>query len=326
MPPPPGEGPTTIVRINPETFAEGGLDVSKQPKAGVQGFSSSVAKQFLPIDFQYPGLHVLNMDPPVFSVESFLPAEVCDELVQRAGASGQLARSQAVKDPNNPDAESMRTSSSLAINSEVMASHPKLKENYDEILRRVQKLIALDSWDGEVTKKFTKPSAPGQFVFELPQIARYKPKEHFLAHEDAFPIEHARDKGYQRRATVLVYLNDVPEGGHTKFDIIGISAQPKKGNALVFFPSFQNGLPDHRTLHTAEDALDGCEKWVSQTWVSWGLDDNDRSTGASKAVARRMDGGGSKDKGKKKKGTKGFGDAKGFGGPKPAAKAKGFGR
>lgn len=56
-----------------------------------------------------------------------------------------------------------------------MASYPKLKENYDEILRRVQKLIALDSWDGEVTKKFTKPSAPGQFVFELPQVRRILP-------------------------------------------------------------------------------------------------------------------------------------------------------
>ncbi len=36
--------------------------------------------------------------------------------------------------------------------------------------------------------------------------------QHFLTHEDAFPFEVATAKGYQRRATLLVYLNDCPEG------------------------------------------------------------------------------------------------------------------
>jgi prolyl 4-hydroxylase len=35
--------------------------------------------------------------------------------------------------------------------------------------------------------------------------------EHFLSHEDAFPVNTALEKGYQRRATLLVYLNDVAE-------------------------------------------------------------------------------------------------------------------
>ena len=34
--------------------------------------------------------------------------------------------------------------------------------------------------------------------------------QHFLAHEDAFPVNTALEKGYQRRATLLCYLNDVP--------------------------------------------------------------------------------------------------------------------
>jgi hypothetical protein len=55
-------------------------------------------------------------------------------------------------------------------------------------------------------------------------------------------METAKQKGYQRRATLLLYLNDVPEGGATKFDIIDIGVQPVKGDALLFFPSFQVGV------------------------------------------------------------------------------------
>lgn len=35
--------------------------------------------------------------------------------------------------------------------------------------------------------------------------------QHFLAHEDGFPASAALEKGYNRRHTLLVYLNDVPE-------------------------------------------------------------------------------------------------------------------
>jgi hypothetical protein len=38
--------------------------------------------------------------------------------------------------------------------------------------------------------------------------------QHFLSHEDGFPGAAALEKGYNRRATLLVYLNDVPEVGN----------------------------------------------------------------------------------------------------------------
>lgn len=79
------------------------------------------------------------------------------------------------------------------------------------------------------------------------------------------------EKGYQRRATLLVYLNDVPAGGATKFDLLDLAVQPAKGSALLFFPAFKSGRPDARTLHTATAPEGDCEKWISQTWVSCGL-------------------------------------------------------
>ena len=56
------------------------------------------------------------------------------------------------------------------------------------------------------------PSA-GQYCFESPQVAHYQAAQHFLSHEDAFPAELAQQNGFQRHATVLIYLNDVAEVG-----------------------------------------------------------------------------------------------------------------
>lgn len=110
---------------------------------------------------------------------------------------------------------------------------------------------------------------PGQFTFEGLQVANYSSGQFFKSHEDGFPQELAGTNGFQRQATVLLYLNDVKCGGRTKFDWLDVSVEPLQGRALIFFPAFRNGLADERTLHTAEDAED--EKWVCQQWCACGL-------------------------------------------------------
>lgn len=110
---------------------------------------------------------------------------------------------------------------------------------------------------------------PGQHTFEGLQVANYESGQYFKSHEDAFPQELAGTNGFQRQATVLLYLNDVQRGGHTKFDWLDVAVEPVQGRALIFFPAFRNGLADDRTLHTAEDAED--EKWVCQQWCACGL-------------------------------------------------------
>lgn len=52
---------------------------------------------------------------------------------------------------------------------------------------------------------------------------------------------------------MYMYLNDVEEGGGTKFTNLGITVQPKKGAALLW-PSVQDQRPhdkDERTMHAA---------------------------------------------------------------------------
>ena len=52
--------------------------------------------------------------------------------------------------------------------------------------------------------------------------------------------------GFQRRATLLVYLNDVAAGGATRFEHLGFAVQPRAGDALLFFPALADGSPDAR--------------------------------------------------------------------------------
>jgi hypothetical protein len=208
-----------------------------------------------------PGLRVLNIDPPVFTVDDFLSANECDMLTASAEASGGLKVS-AIGGAAN---ENIRTSRTVALNSHGLENHATKKA----ILSRAEYLLPAVEGLSKDADAFRAPEAgEGKWSFELPQVAHYSGGEYFKAHEDGFPIAVAADKGYQRRATILMYLNDVDEGGETRFEHLGIEVAPKKGKALVFFPSSAACMPDARTLHTATPAKEGHEKWVSQLWIA----------------------------------------------------------
>jgi len=228
-----------------------------------------LSEDFLPVNLEYPGLRVLSIDPFVATIEGFLSPADCDALIAAAQDSGKMTPSRAAGDKD----QTIRTSTSLAVTTDTLQSDPALAAHVSALLSRARTdLLTVDAtrWDDH-TKGFRPPSAPGRLAFELPQVARYTQGQHFLAHEDAFPLDVASVKGYQRIGTLLVYLNDVgDQGGETCFEYLGpLAVTPKKGQACLFFPSFSSGLNDPRTLHSAMDAV--AEKWVSQTWVSCGV-------------------------------------------------------
>lgn len=227
-------------------------------------FRRFLAYEFMSMDDTYDEtkISVLNLDPPIFTVEEFISEQECDNLVLAAKTSGGLKVSAIGGGAAN---ENIRTSKTVALNSHGLENHASKKA----ILASAEKL--LPDIRGLSTKKnaFKAPAGgKSEWAFELPQVAHYSGGEYFKKHEDAFPIGIATEKGYQRRATVLVYLNDVPNGGVTRFEYLDLDVQPKKGKCLVFFPASVAAMPDPRTLHTATEAENGCEKWVSQLWVS----------------------------------------------------------
>lgn len=255
-----------------------GLDPSADGPQALRTFTEHISNNYLPVELSQwtnetssSSIRVHCIDPPVITIDNFLDGSVCDEMIREAQGTGRMETSKiGGKNLTGSDVESIRTSRTLALTSDVLKSHLKLAEALDAILSSANKLLPSTPTSGG-NARFVKPSVPGQIVFELPQVAHYANAQHFLSHEDGFPRDIALKKGVQRRATLLVYLNDVPEGGKTTFDFLSLSISPVKGRALLFFPSFKGCVSDGRTLHKAEDVTSSYDKWISQIWISSAL-------------------------------------------------------
>jgi len=70
----------------------------------------------------------------------------------------------------------------------------------------------------------------------------------------------------QRAATMVIYLNDVEEGGETVFPEAGFAASPRRGGALWFEYCNAAGQLDPRSLHAGAAPLSG-EKWIVTKWM-----------------------------------------------------------
>jgi prolyl 4-hydroxylase len=191
----------------------------------------------------YPGLRLLNANPPIFAVDNFLTPFECQFLIQSAtdclGPAPVVGKGAGELSPS-------RTSSTCYL----------AREDLPDYLRKVSLLTG-------------KPVEH----CELPQVGRYHPSEQYLQHFDAFDLSNEDGRrfaanGGQRTVTVLVYLNDVIQGGATAFPAINLEVQPRQGMAVVFFPATVDGLLDKMALHAALPAVD--TKFVSQVWIRQG--------------------------------------------------------
>ena len=132
----------------------------------------------------------------------------------------------------------------------------------------------------------TSSSSPGTTMhhpasyFEAPTVIRYETGQALAPHFDANRSANVEDanRGGQTLSTLIVYLNDVPHGGTTRFPRLSpaidddmqvtgsacLEIVPRKGDALLFFPADANGIFDERTEHEGRPAVDG--KWIARIW------------------------------------------------------------
>lgn len=102
------------------------------------------------------------------------------------------------------------------------------------------------------------------------QGQRYEEGQYFKAHTDWFApgtdeYEKHTSPGGQRTWTVMIYLNNVIEGGETRFERIGRAFRPTLGMALAWNNLNLDGTPNHFTLHEALPVLKG-RKYVITKW------------------------------------------------------------
>lgn len=206
--------------------------------------SSSAVGERLRLDTSFPGLHRVHEEPPVFLCDGFLSSSECDAMVRCADPLLKQSLTHSGKSRT-------RTSKSCHLRKQ-LGPCPAL-------LARISALL------------LGKPISH----LEIPQVARYDEGQYYEPHFDATDetVESSLagagreflESGGQRVGTVLIYLNDVPAGGHTRFNRLGIEISPRKGAALIFFPAFLDGGLDPLSMHEARPAVD--RKYVCQVWV-----------------------------------------------------------
>ncbi|MDB5945927.1 MAG: proline dioxygenase, partial [Ramlibacter sp.] len=184
-----------------------------------------------------PALAVLN---------GVLDAAECEELIGMA--RGRLQPSTIV-DP--------KTGRNLAADwrsSEGMFFRPLENPFIERLDRRIADIMNLPVEQGE-----------GLQVLHYPCGAGSAPHFDFLVPSNPASRASIARSG-QRVSTLVTYLNDVPAGGETVFQVPGWTVSPQRGNAVYFEYCNSLGEVDHASLHSSNPVQRG-EKWVATKWM-----------------------------------------------------------
>ncbi len=128
----------------------------------------------------------------------------------------------------------------------------------------------VETIDRRIAELFRQPVENGEDL----HVLRYGMGGEYRPHYDYFPEEQAGSKhhmqrGGQRIATVILYLNEVEQGGDTTFPDIGLAIHPRRGSALYFEYVNELGQSDPKTLHAGTPVEKG-EKWIATKWIRRG--------------------------------------------------------
>lgn len=189
---------------------------------------------------------LLLEQPQLILFGDVISAEECDQVIELS--EKKLQRSTTV-DPETGRAEIIANRSSESTSFQ-LSETPFI----DRLDRRISALMNVPLENGE-----------GLQVLRYGVGGEYRPHFDYFPPEQPGHITHTA-RGGQRTATLVVYLNDVEDGGSTAFTKAGISISPRKGNA-VYFRYFNNrGQLDPMTQHAGAPVLAG-EKWIMTKWM-----------------------------------------------------------
>lgn len=101
------------------------------------------------------------------------------------------------------------------------------------------------------------------------QVLQYQPGTQYKPHYDYFdPAEPGTprilERGGQRVATLIIYLQAPEQGGATTFPDVQLEVAPQRGNAVFF--SYDRPHPCTQSLHGGAPVLAG-EKWIATKWL-----------------------------------------------------------
>ena len=175
-------------------------------------------------------------EPLVVVLGSVLDDEECETLIQLSKDLLQRSKIGSTKEVSD-----IRTSSGAFLTD--------VKNN---ILTRVEK---------RVSAIMGIPIEHGEGL----HILNYRPGQEYKEHLDYFTPTSKAAKN-NRISTLVLYLNDVEEGGTTFFPKLNLTVCPQKGMAVYFEYFYNDPILNELTLHAGAPVVKG-EKWIATQWM-----------------------------------------------------------
>lgn len=175
-------------------------------------------------------------EPLIVILGNVLSNEECDELIRLSKDKMQRSKIGSTR-----EVDELRTSSSMFF-----------QEGENEIVARVEKRIS---------SIMSIPIEHGEGL----QILKYTPGQEYKAHYDFFSST-SKVANNNRISTLIMYLNDVEQGGETFFPKLNLSVTPQKGMAVYFEYFYNDEDLNKLTLHGGAPVITG-EKWVATQWM-----------------------------------------------------------
>ena len=175
-------------------------------------------------------------EPLIVILDNVLSNEECDELIRLSKDKMQRSKIGTTR-----EVDELRTSSSMFF-----------QESENDIVARVEK---------RVSSIMNIPIEHGEGL----QILKYTPGQEYKAHYDFFSST-SKVANNNRISTLIMYLNDVEQGGETFFPKLNLSVTPQKGMAVYFEYFYNDEDLNQLTLHGGAPVIAG-EKWVATQWM-----------------------------------------------------------
>lgn len=165
--------------------------------------------------------------------DNVISKEACDQLIDWFETKAVFNRSVVMI---NGDAveNDVRTSDSI--------SFPFMSYDLPDFVTEVNKIV----WKHIV--EYSQEMGVGVYGVENPSIQRYNPGQYYGVHSDA-------GDGNGRVFSILLYLNDISEGGETTFPYQEFSIEPRAGRMAIFPSNYmwphEAKTPVHETKYSA---------------------------------------------------------------------------
>ena len=200
-------------------------------------------------------MNTLCNDPYIYTIDNFLTDKECKFIIDVSKDNLKLAGVSKLDDEKDLEPGKYRGRT----NSSYWMRH----DSYPETLG--------------IAKKIAKKIGCNYKHFESYQVIHYNEQEEYKYHYDAYDKNETEkykkftDERGNRLRTVLVYLNDVEEGGGTGFDSLSeydreVVVEPKMGKMVVFNNVNDDGSLNKKSRHAGLPVIKG-EKWAFNLWL-----------------------------------------------------------